>query len=298
MDRRSFLAAAPALLPAAHAQVAPGDALRRRFGRHAETVPVVGMGTWLTFDVGDAAFDRAQRRQVLQAFFAAGGGMIDSSPMYGRAEKLLGELLPQVPHAGRLFAATKVWTGIERVGPQQAAESLKLWGLPRFDLLQVHNLLAWRGHLKTLRAWQAEGRARYIGITTSHGRKHDEVEAILKREPLDALQITWNLADRSAEPLLELAAARGVAVIVNRPFDGGLLFNRVAGRPLPGWAAEAGCADWPQFFLKWALAHPAVTCVIPATTQPAHMAQNMAAARGRLPDVKQRRQMADYWDQL
>ncbi len=313
MKRRSFLYSLPALAAAADPRLAaaapaPDDALlRRRIARSGEQISAVGMGTWLTFDVGESVVERSRRRQVLERFFAAGGGMIDSSPMYGRAERLLGDLLPDVDYRGRLFSATKVWTAFDRVGPTQMAESLRLWGQGadgrvrgaeprRFDLMQVHNLLNWKDHLKTLRAWRDQGRWRYIGVTTSHGRKHDEIDRILRREPIDFLQITLNLADRSAEPLLQLAAERGVAVIINRPFDGGLLFNHVGARPLPGFARDIGCANWAQVFLKWILAHPAVTCAIPATTNPAHMDENMGALRGPLPDAAQRRQIAAAFD--
>jgi aryl-alcohol dehydrogenase-like predicted oxidoreductase len=293
------------LLPAA-AQPSP---LRRKIPHTGEPINAVGLGTWLTFDVGDEVVARTRRLQVLRAFFDAGGGMIDSSPMYGRAERLLGELLPQVEHRGRLFAATKVWTAFTRVGPTQMTESLRLWGpgadggVPgkeprRFDLMQVHNLLNWREHLKSLQAWKAQGRCGNVGVTTSHGRKHDEMEVILRREPLDFMQITLNLADRSALPLIELAGDRGVAVIVNRPFDGGLLFNRVGQRPLPDVARELGCAGWAQLFLKWILAHPAVTSAIPATTSPEHAAQNMGALFGPVPDAAQRRRIEAAFDAL
>jgi diketogulonate reductase-like aldo/keto reductase len=292
MRRRELIGAA--LAATAGVPLAAEQTRTRPIPATGERLPAVGMGTWLTFDVGDGATERAQRRAVLQEFFAAGGGMIDSSPMYGRAERVVGDLLPEVPHGGRLFAATKVWTAFDRLGATQIEESLRLWRLPRLDLLQVHNLLNWRAHLKTLRAARDAGRVRYIGATTSHGRKHDEMELILKTEKIDFMQITYNLADPSAEPLLDLAAARGVAVIVNRPYDGGNLFDRVGTVPLPGWAAEAGCADWPDFLLKWALAHPAVTCAIPATRQPRHMRENMVAGRGVLPDAAQRRRMQQF----
>lgn len=308
MRRRDLLQSLPAIagtsmLPAA-AQPAP---LRRAIPKSGEQIGAVGLGTWLTFDVGDEVVERTRRLQVLQAFFAAGGGVIDSSPMYGRAERVLGDLLPQVDHAGRLFAATKVWTAFGRVGPAQMAESLRLWGKGadgrvagreprRFDLVQVHNLLAWPEHLTTLRAWKEQGRCRYIGVTTSHGNKHDEMQRVLRNEPIDFMQITLNLADRSALPLIELAASRGVAVIVNRPFDGGLLFNRVGRRPLPEAAREVGCASWAQAFLKWILAHPAVTCAIPATTNPAHATENMGAALGPVPDAAQQRRIAAAFD--
>ena len=293
MKRRDLIGAALALAAGPPA-AAPAPTLSRPIPATGERLPAVGMGTWLTFDIGDGVAEQAQRRMVLQEFFAAGGGMVDSSPMYGRAERVVGELLPQVPHAGKLFSATKVWTAFDRVGPTQIDESLRLWRLSRLDLLQVHNLLNWRAHLKTLRAARDAGRVRHIGVTTSHGRKHDEMETILKTEKIDFMQITYNLDDASAEPLLELAAARGVAVIVNRPYDGGNLFDRVGTVPLPGWAAEVGSANWPDFLLKWVLAHPAVTCVIPATRQPRHMRENMAAGRGALPDAAQRRRMQQF----
>ncbi len=295
MDRRSFVAAAASALLTAPAPRAQPAALARAIPRTGERIPAVGMGTWLTFDVGEAPVERAQRRSVLEEFFAAGGGMIDSSPMYGRAEKFIGDLLKQVPHAGKLFSATKVWTPFDRVGRAQMDESLKLWGLARFDLQQIHNLLNWRGHLKSLREWKDEGRVRYIGITTSHGRAHDELEAILRREPFDFVQFSYSLADRSAEQrLLPLAAERGIAVIANRPFDGGALLDRLQGRRLPPWAHEIDCANWAQFCLKWIIAHPAVTCAIPATTNPAHMVENMGALRGRLPDADGRRRMLEH----
>ena len=288
MHRRQLLALAPALLAAA---AIPAFAVSRGFARSSESVPPIGLGTWLTFNVGDDSVQQAQRREVLQRFFAAGGGMIDSSPMYGRAEWLLGQLLPGVPHQGRLVAATKVWTPFERWGPSQLEESLKLWGVPRFDVLLVHNMLNWRAHLKTLRQWKEQGRVRFIGISTSHGRAHDEAERLLRSEALDVLQITYNLADARAEPLMELAAERGMGVVINRPLDGGALFDRVGGRTLPEWAAEFDAHSWAQCFLKWVVSHPAVSCAIPATRVPAHLDDNMAAGRGRMPDAAQRRRL-------
>lgn len=295
MDRRSFVAAAAsALLTPASLRAQPA-LLTRAIPRTGERLAAVGMGTWLTFDVGEAPAVRVQRRRVLEEFFAAGGGMIDSSPMYGRAERVVGDLLKQVPHAGRLFAATKVWTAFDRVGRTQMDESLKLWGLARLDLQQIHNLLNWRGHIKSLREWKEQGRVRYIVVTTSHGRAHDELEAILRREPIDFVQFTYSLADRSVERrLLPLAAERGIAVIANRPFDGGALLDRLLGRTLPPWAREFDCDNWAQFCLKWIVAHPAVTCAIPATTNPAHMVENMGAVRGLPPDAGMRRRMLEY----
>ena len=299
MDRRRFIACACApLVSGAQAQAArPATPIRKRLPQGG-TLPVVGLGTWLTFDVGRDPREQAQRREVLSRFFAAGGGMIDSSPMYGQAQWLLGELLPSLPHEGKLFSATKVWTPFDRSGPGQLEQSLQLWRLQRFDVLLVHNLLNWRAHLKTLRAWKDQGRVRFIGISTSHGRDHDEVLRLIRSEPLDVLQITYNFEDTSAEAVMKAAADRGLAVVINRPFDGGALFSRVRGRALPSWAAEADCDNWAQFFLKWIVSHPAVTCAIPATRVPAHLDENMSAGLGRVPDAKLRRRMQEHMEQM
>lgn len=265
----------------------PGTLLQRAVPSSGERIPAVGLGTWLTFDLPTNDVEgMARRRRVLERFFAGGGRLVDSSPMYGHAEAVMGELLAR-PEP-RLFSATKVWTGLPLYGPTQMRRSLALWQLPRFDLMQVHNLLSWRSHLKTLREWQAEGRTRYIGVTTSHGRAPDEVRHILQTERIDVLQVTYSPADSSAEPLIALAAERGVAVIVNRPFDGGALLARLAGQPLPAIARELQCESWAALVLKWTLANPAVTCAIPATTNPLHVAQNMAALQGPLPNERQR----------
>jgi diketogulonate reductase-like aldo/keto reductase len=266
---------------------APAALLQRAIPSSGERIPAVGLGTWLTFDlpINDVE-GMARRRQVLERFFAGGGRLVDSSPMYGHAEAVMGELLAR-PEP-RLFSATKVWTGVPIYGPTQMRRSLSLWRLPRVDLMQVHNLLSWRSHLKTLREWRAEGRTRYIGVTTSHGRAPDEVRQILQTERIDVLQITYSPADRSAEPLIALAAERGVAVIVNRPFDGGALLSRLGSQPLPAIARELQCASWAALVLKWTLANPAVTCAIPATTNPLHVVQNLAALQGPLPDARQR----------
>lgn len=229
---------------------------------------------------------------MLERFFAAGGGMIDSSPMYGQAEWLLGQLLPYVAHEGRLFTETKVWTPFDRIGPVQFEQSLRLWGVRQFDVLLVHNLLNWRPHLRNLRKWKDEGRVRFIGVSTSHAVANDEAAKIVRSEPLDVLQITYNFRDPSAEPVMNLAAEKGLAVVINRPFDGGALFDRVGWRALPSWAADIDCANWAQFFLKWVVAHPAVTCAIPATRVPAHCEENMGARLGRMPDQAMRTRMA------
>lgn len=269
--------------------------------KSGERWSAVGLGTWLTFhiDTRDAAA-MAARAEVLRSFFAGGGMLIDSSPMYSSAEAVLGELLGPARATAPLVAASKVWTPLGALGDAQMARSLALWRLPRFDLMQVHNLLAWRDHLPTLRRWQEEGRTRLLGVTTSHGSRHDEMERVLKAESraLAFMQITYNPVDRRAEPLLQLAADRGLGVIVNRPFDGGDLLRRLAREPLPGVARELECTSWAALVLKWELAHPAVTCVIPATTRADHVAQNLAAMRGPLPDTRQRAALSSLFERL
>lgn len=298
MQRRALLAATAALVARPAAAQAGGDPRLRPIARSGERVPVVGLGTWIAFDVSSAdAPALAHRREVLARFFAGGGRLIDSSPMYGRAEAVLGELLPQLPGAERLYCATKVWTPIGSYGPTQMERSLRLWGRPHTDLMQVHNLLAADAHLPTLRRWRAEGRIRHLGVTTSHGNKHEALrELLLAERDLDVLQITYNPVDRRAEPLMALAAERGIAVIVNRPFDGGHLLRRLQGRPLPPLAGELGCSSWAPLVLKWELAHPAVGCVIPATTDPAHMDENLQALRGRLPEPAERKALSTLLD--
>jgi diketogulonate reductase-like aldo/keto reductase len=286
-------AAVQALGPLSAAQA---TGLRQRpIPRSGELLPVIGLGTWLTFDIGTSRFDLSRRRQVLEAFYAGGGRLIDSSPMYGRAEAVVGELMAQLERAATTFSATKVWTSGREAGIAQMEASLSQWRLPRFDLVQVHNMVDWETHLGTLLRWKTEGRIRYIGITTSHGRRHAALEQALRRAEFDFVQFTYSLADRSAESrLLPLAAERGAAVIVNRPFDGGALIDRLNGFPLPSWATEIECTTWAQVCLKWIVSHPAVTCAIPATTRPEHMRENIAAAHGRLPDAALRRTIADH----
>jgi diketogulonate reductase-like aldo/keto reductase len=298
--RRRFLQAlgATALAGALPARAAgvPDAVLRRPIPGSGEPLPVIGMGTWLTFDVGQVAAARRIRGEVLRAFFEGGGALIDSSPMYGSSEEVLGVLLAEQRPGRRLFAATKVWTVGRSHGIAQMEESRRLWGVARFDLMQIHNLVDWETHAQTLRQWKAEGKVRYIGITTSHGRRHDRLEQALMKVPFDFVQFTYNIVEREVEQrLLPLAAERRIAVIINRPFDGGALFRRASGKPLPAWAAEFDCRNWAQFFLKFIVSHPAVTCAIPATSQPAHMLENMGAAYGRLPDATMRRRMIDYW---
>ena len=260
-----------------------------------ESIPAIGMGTWITFNVGgdEALID--QRTEVLETFLDLGGSVIDGSPMYGSSNDVIGEALATLGAHDRIFSATKIWTGDGSETRSQASTSERRWGVQGFDLLQVHNLLAWREHLATMKTMKAEGEVRYIGITTSHGRRHGELAGIMASEPLDFIQITYNLLDREAEDtLLPLAQERGIAVLVNRPFQGGNLFRRFESEPLPSWAGDIGCRNWAEFFLKFVISHPAVTCAIPATSKVAHMRENMGAITGTLPDAAQRQRMIDY----
>jgi diketogulonate reductase-like aldo/keto reductase len=235
----------------------------------------------------------------MQSFFDRGGAMIDSSPMYGTSEAVIGDLLARVLPRQRLFAATKVWTYGKSAGERQLESSQRLWGVPGFDLIQIHNMLDWETHLETLQAWKAARRVRYLGITTSHGRRHEEMEKALTRAEFDFVQFTYSLYDREAEKrLLPLAAERKIAVVANRPFDGGDMFNAVKGKLLPAWAREFDCENWAQYFLKFIVSHPAVTIAIPATSKAAHMAENMGALHGRLPDPELRRRMAQHFASL
>jgi diketogulonate reductase-like aldo/keto reductase len=261
-----------------------------------EMIPAVGLGTWITFNVGDDPVLRDECAAVMAAFFEGGGRMIDSSPMYGSSQPVIGYGLAKLG-APSVFSADKVWTSSD--GPEQIEQSRRYWGVPRFDLLQVHNLVAWQDHLKTLYAMKDAGQLRYVGITTSEGRRHDLFEEVMRTEPLDFVQLTYNIVDREAEErLLPLARDRGMAVIVNRPFQQGDLIRDLAGEALPDWAAELGVVSWAQFILKFILAHPAVTVAIPATSRVDHVRENLAAAAGPLPDEAMRRRMAAYVEQL
>ncbi len=273
--------------------------IKKAIPSSGELVPVIGMGSWQTFDVGDDVRKRARLLQVLHLFFDKGGAVIDSSPMYGSSEQVIGDLLKKVDKGYELFAATKVWTRGREEGISQMQRSMQRMGVKVFDLMQIHNLVDWEIHIETLKAWKAEGKVRYIGITTSHGRSHREFEHILRKEPIDFVQFTYSIANRVAEQrLLPLAAERGVATLINRPYQGGRLFHRVSSRPLPPWAAEFECRSWGQFFLKFVVSHPAVTCVIPATSKVEHMADNMSAGLGDLPDAATRRKMIAYFESI
>ncbi len=304
INRRTFVGSLATAL--ALVSLAPGrllavnqNLLRKTIPVSGEKLPVIGLGSSRTFDIGLDQKALEELVPVMQAFFANGGQLIDSSPMYGSAERVIGELLDRVGHRDQLFAATKVWTDGRQDGIRQMETSLAKWHLKHFDLMQIHNLRDWRTHLATLREWQAAGRIRYIGITTSHGRYHADLETILRKEPFDFVQFSYNIEDRTAEErLLPLAAERGIAVLINRPYQRGSLFRRAKGRALPDWAAEIDCASWGQFFLKFIVSHPAVTCAIPATSKVKHMRDNMGAGFGRLPDAAMRRRMAEYFATL
>ena len=284
------LAAAPLLPRLARAQE---TRLRRVIPSTGETIPTIGLGTWITFNVGDDRVARDECAAVMRAFFAGGGGMIDSSPMYGSSQAVVGDALHKLGRPAPLFAADKVWISSAAAGPRQIEDSRRHWTVPRFDLLQVHNLVSWPEHLKTLQAMKAAGQLRYVGITTSEGRRHREFEEVMRRERLDFIQVTYNPVDRAVEErILPLAAERGIAVIVNRPFRQGALTRRLAAEKLPGWAAEIGATSWAQALLKFTLAHPAVTVIIPATSRVAHVQENMAAAAGTLPDAALRARIA------
>jgi diketogulonate reductase-like aldo/keto reductase len=260
-----------------------------------ERVPAVGLGSWITFNVGRDPAARASCAEVMRAFFDGGGRMIDSSPMYGSSQEVIGEGLARIGRTQDVFAAEKVWIAGASRGPAQIERTRTLWSVQRFDLLQVHNLLSWEGHLATLFEMKAAGRLRYVGITTSEGRRHGEIERIMRTHPIDFVQVTYNVLDREIDDrILPLAHERGIAVIVNRPFREGALLREIGARPLPTWATEIGATSWARFILKFIVAHPAVTCAIPATTRVDHVRENLDAARGALPDEAMRRRMAAY----
>lgn len=301
--RRAFLKGLAALgttTALAHRVSAQAASVRssvaaRTIPSSGEAIPAVGLGSWITFNVGNDRVARAACADVMRVFFDTGGRLIDSSPMYGSAQGVIGEGLGRIGRAAPVFAADKVWISSGARGPEQIEQSRRLWNLPRFDLLQVHNLLGWEAHLPTLFAMKAAGRLRYVGITTSEGRRHREIEAIMRSQPIDFVQVTYNLLDREVEErILPLAQERGIAVIANRPFREGALLRALERHRLPAWAVELGCDGWAQFALKFIVSHPAVTCAIPATSSVAHVRQNMAAATGRLPDASLRQRMASH----
>ena len=271
----------------------------RKVPSSGEEIPVIGMGSSDTFDVGGDKASRDALRGVLRALTEVGGRVIDTSPMYGRAETVLGDLIDDLGLGPRLWYATKVWTRGREAGAKQIDESFARLRTKKLDLLQIHNLLDWREHVPTLRALQAAGRVRYSGLTHYRADAHADLERVLGEEKFDWLQVNYSLAEPEAEArLLPFCRDRGVAVMVNRPFADGAMFARIRGRQLPSWAEEIGCRSWGQFVLRFVVSHPAVTCVIPATSKPQHMIDNAAAGVGPLPDEQQRRRMAEYWQGL
>ncbi|WP_456625104.1 aldo/keto reductase [Bradyrhizobium sp. URHC0002] len=286
--------AAATLLPTSlHAQqTLPA---RRPIPSTREEIPIVGLGTWITFNVGDDPVLRDECAGVMAAFFEAGGRLIDSSPMYGSSQPVIGYGLQKLARPSALFSAEKVWTSSAAGGPAQIEQSRRFWGVPKFDLVQVHNLLTWKPHLQTLFQMKAAGTVRYVGITTSEGRRHDLLEQIMRNEPIDFVQFSYNVVDREAEVrLLPLASERGIAVIVNRPFRQGALTQRLQGKPLPEWTAELGASSWAQLMLKFILSHPAVTVAIPATTRADHVRENLSAAASPMLDPAMRERISAH----
>ncbi len=279
--------------------ITAGGLIERAIPASGELLPVIGIGTWQTFDVGADVGARAPLADVINRFATAGGRVIDSSPMYGSAESVTGDLVAGAGLAGKLFLATKVWTSGRDAGIRQMETSFKRLRTARMDLMQVHNLVDAAVHTKTLADWKAKGRVRYVGITHYARSAYADVERVLRNGGVDFLQINYSLAEKdSQERLLPLARDMKVAVIANRPFAEGAMFRQVRGKPLPGWAQEVGAASWAQFFLKWIVSHPAVTCAIPGTGNPEHMADNLAAGTGALPDAALRARMSAYFESL
>lgn len=269
--------------------------LKRKISSSGELLPVIGLGTWQTFDAGDDATLREPLKDVLKTLLDKGGSVVDSSPMYGSSEKVVGDLSTELSLNSKLFIATKVWTTGKDEGIAQMNRSFNLLQRKQLDLMQIHNLVDWQVHLKTLRDWKEQGRVRYLGITHYTESAYSKIEDILKNNAVDFLQINYSMLSRTAEQrLFPLAKEKGIAVIINQPFEEGALFQRVKGKTLPAWTSEFDCSSWGQFFLKFIVSHPAVTCVIPGTSKPHHMADNAGAGFGKLPDENQRQQMLRF----
>jgi diketogulonate reductase-like aldo/keto reductase len=284
----------PQIVSATEARV-----IKKTIPSSGERLSVIGLGTSRTLDVSTSESSISPLVEVIQAFFDQGGQLIDSSPMYGNAESVTGALLEQAKNKQGLFTATKVWTNGKDEGMAQMQRSMERIGVNTIDLMQIHNLRDWRVHIETLVDWKARGKIRYIGITTSHGRSHKDLEKIMQQLPLDFVQFSYNITNRVAEQrLLPIARERGIATLINRPFQRGSLFRLVKGEPLPEWATEIDCASWGQFFLKFIASHPGVTCIIPATSKLKHMVDNMTAGYGRLPDERTRQRMIEYVEWL
>jgi aryl-alcohol dehydrogenase-like predicted oxidoreductase len=275
---------------------APAQMIKRTIPSSGEPLSVIGMGTSRTFNHD---VPKHELGEVMQAFFDHDGQLIDSSPMYGPAEGLVGDVLKTTKNTTGLFVATKVWTDGKESGIDQMQQSMRRMGVKVIDLMQIHNLRDWQSHIHTLREWKAQGKIRYLGITTSHGSRHAEFEKVMQAAPLDFAQFSYNLVNRVAEQrIFPIAADKGIATVINRPFQGGRMFHTVKGKQLPAWAAEFDCTSWAQFFLKFVVSHPHVTNVIPATSKPKHLVDNMGAGYGRLPDAKMRERMITHFESL
>lgn len=292
---------AASLLPSWQSLASRGQMLGKNIPASGENIPVIGMGTWQTFNVGSDPQLRRDRTQVLEAFFAHGGGVIDCSPMYGSSAEVLGFALNQLSRPKTLFAADKIWAYDGDQTQAQIETQAAAWGIDRFDVMQIHNLQSWQKHLPTLKMLKQARKIRYVGITTSHGRRHSELEQVMAAEDLDFVQLTYNISQREAEQrLLPLAREKGIAVIANRPYEGGYLIKPLKQQHrVPAWAAaEFDCQTWADFLLKFVVSHPAITCAIPATTQVAHMQENMQAGFGPMPDTKARARMIRHIESL
>jgi diketogulonate reductase-like aldo/keto reductase len=306
LSRRTFLTSLAAAGVAATvrpsmaaAHPGPGPILTRTIPSSGEAIPLVGLGSSVTFNVGEDPAARDVCADVIKVFFAEGGRLIDSSPMYGSSQDVIGYGLGKLGHPKQLFSADKVWVNDGKKGPGQIQESERLWGIAKFDLLQVHNLMSWEDHLPTLFAMKKDGKLRYVGVTTSHGRRHGDLEKIMRSQPLDFVQLSYNAVDREVEErLLPLAQERKMAVICNRPFQKGDLIQRVSKAPLPSFANEIDCRSWAQVLLKFVVSHPAVTCAIPATSNPQHERENIGAAYGKLPDEAMRKRIVQAVEKI
>ena len=273
--------------------------LKRAIPSSGEMIPAVGLGTWIQFDVGSSDSEREPLRKVLELMVKQGGEVIDSSPMYGNAEEVVGDLTVDIGHPDHFFYATKVWTRGRESGINQMNASMRKMRRETMDLIQVHNLVDWQTHLETLDEWKEEGKIRYKGVTHYTDASHDDLEEIIRGRDIDFVQFNYSIRERNAEKsLLDAAMDNDVAVLINQPYGGGSLFQAVSGKALPGWASEYDISSWGQFFLKYILSHPAVTCVIPGTSDPEHLVDNMGAGYGKMPDEKTRKEMLRYFNNL
>lgn len=302
MDRRTYLkytAGMSALISLGLKPWENNTLQTRTIYSSGEKIPIVGLGTWRTFDVGNSREERAQLQEVLRTLIKKGGAVVDSSPMYGRSEQVVGDLSRELGISSKLFATTKVWTTGSAAGISQMKQSMERMAKPTMDLMQVHNLVDWKTHLPLLFKWKESGKIRYVGITHYLESAYSQMESIINNYPLDFVQVNYSIGSRTAaQRLLPLAREKGIAILINRPFEGGSLFGNIKGKELPSWAADFDCHNWPQFFLKYILAHPAVTCVIPGTSQAVHLSENLDAGSGQFPDKDQLQKMLTHMNTL